>query len=599
MASLLSFFEQAKPVHGGQPPVAQLALLDLLFPGFSSMSDVISKYLGLNLNIYIPALIFLGGLVFAWNYISDYIWQLVKTHMMSSVEIRIDDEIYNIVMAWVAAQNFSKASRRFVVNTNLSSRSWFIWRWSDNDSDEDDDGENVSLEKQKKTLSYTPSFGSHAFWYRGRLLFFRRTQHRDQLSFLPPAREEISIACFGRSPWILKELLVEAKLAYVKKDSRKTLIYRGTFKGVPAEPTWERNMSRDIRPLSTVILNADTKKKLLDDISDYLNPATRRWYANRGIPYRRGYLLYGPPGTGKSSLSLALAGHYNLRIYIVSLNSFHSNEENLTTLFAELPRRCVVLLEDIDTAGLTNTRAELAPPSPPTGKEMVATAGSENSNPSALPGRLSLSGLLNILDGVASQEGRILIMTTNHIEKLDKALIRPGRVDMSIEFSWADREISASIFRAIYTTLEADGNEELRSTTDQTPGELITEKAAANASVAKLAEKFAIQIPEHEFSPAEIQGFLLKHKVSPENAVREVGEWIKSMRREKKGKVAEERQEQDGVGESKPSAERRRPDSDSHSNSSEDGIDFCSKTESSISEPGTPIEGKPPSTAQK
>ena len=74
------------------------------------------------------------------------------------------------------------------------------------------------------------------------------------------------------------------------------------------------------------------------------------------FPYRRGYLLYGPPGTGKSSLSFAVAGYFKLKIYIVSLNSSAMNEENLGTLFADLPKKCVVLLEDIDTAGLTHTR---------------------------------------------------------------------------------------------------------------------------------------------------------------------------------------------------------------------------------------------------
>src|SRR5271163_3253088 len=105
-----------------------------------------------------------------------------------------------------------------------------------------------------------------------------------------------------------------------------------------------------------VILNESGKRELLKDIGDFLDQTARQWYSNRGIPYRRGYLLYGPPGTGKSSLSFAIAGYFKLKIYIVSLNSLAMNEENLSTLFAELPKQCVVLLEDIDTAGLTHTR---------------------------------------------------------------------------------------------------------------------------------------------------------------------------------------------------------------------------------------------------
>ncbi|KAL2176141.1 uncharacterized protein P884DRAFT_203681, partial [Thermothelomyces heterothallicus CBS 202.75] len=326
---------------------------------------------------------------------------------------------------------------------------------------------------------------------------------------------------------------------------------------------------------------------------DYLNPATRRWYANRGIPYRRGYLLHGPPGTGKSSLSLALAGFFKMRIYIVSLSSVTANEENLATLFADLPRRCVVLLEDIDTAGLTHTREGGAQDSVADGTDNGADASTNTPVPNGQPqapnqnanGRLSLSGLLNILDGVASQEGRVLIMTTNHIEKLDKALIRPGRVDMIVKFDRADTSMTAQIFRAIYAPLEADempsslsSSSSSSSTTTATtttssvsPGlwwlerdtkstvplltpeeeqrrdaaaaEVARKKDETIARVNELAEQFAAKIPAHEFSPAEIQGYLLKNKRDPEKAVAGAEDWVVATRKEKKEKELKEAEE--------------------------------------------------------
>lgn len=138
--------------------------------------------------------------------------------------------------------------------------------------------------------------------------------------------------------------------------------------------------------------------------------------SNRGIPYRRGYLLYGPPGTGKSSLSFAIAGYFKLKIYIVSLNSPAMNEENLSTLFTDLPKQCVVLLEDIDTAGLTHTRDSKPETSEDPKSLITRLPGASAIVPTAPPqtnssGRISLSALLNILDGVASQEGRVLIMS--------------------------------------------------------------------------------------------------------------------------------------------------------------------------------------------
>lgn len=498
-----------------------------------------------------------------------------------------DDEIYNYLMAWVANQGFAKRSRRFVANTNLNSRSWFLWRWDDDDDDDEaeEDGTTTSRMsliggKRRKALAYTPTFGSHYFVYKARLCVFRRDRGSDRsISLLVASeKEEISVSCFGRDPRVLKELLLEARAQFMKRDAAKTLIYRGTLRSsASAEPTWQRMMARVSRPFSTVILNERVKQDLIADVTDYLNPATRRWYANRGIPYRRGYLLHGPPGTGKSSLSLALAGFFKMRIYIVSLSSLSSTEENLATLFAELPRRCVVLLEDIDSAGLTHNRDEdgggaqnghgrggggggggpMAPKMGLRGKERAGDAGGFG---------LTLSGLLNILDGVASQEGRVLIMTTNHPEKLDKALTRPGRVDMTVEFGLADGGMIAAIFRAIFAPLEGDTATTpapaVRTATTTTtttaaagagtddPDEVLkrlaAEKTRRDETVAKievLAEAFAARIPEREFSPAELQGYLMKNKRDPEGAVAGAEEWIAEARKEKAAKKIRDAEE--------------------------------------------------------
>ncbi|KAK3292737.1 BCS1 N terminal-domain-containing protein [Chaetomium fimeti] len=578
--------------------VPQNYLLDLFFPGFSVFSSALNKYLHIDLNLYIPLVLLFGGLTFTWRYFSEYFSDLAESHLMSRCDVRVDDEIFNYLMAWVSNQRFAQGARRFVVNTNLNSRSWYLWRSFDDDEEGEEGEEGGAMGQKKKALAYTPTFGSHWFIYKGHILSFRRTQNQQQSAFMTASeREEISISCFGRNPTILKELLHEARDAFLKKDEAKTAIYRGTSKAGSSEPQWQRCMSRTSRPFSTVILNDQLKQDLIDDVTDYLNPTTRRWYANRGIPYRRGYLLYGPPGTGKSSLSLALAGFFKMRIYIVSLSSVTANEENLATLFAELPRRCVVLLEDIDTAGLTHTREDgtQAPVAPANadGDEAPNPRPAQPGQP-AVPnpnasGRLSLSGLLNILDGVASQEGRVLIMTTNHMEKLDKALIRPGRVDMIVKFDRADASMTSQIFKAIYAPLEGDdapvpgssssspaaGGTGTGTGADATPStsralfqlersikaavprltpeeerkreaavaEAARKKAETTARVGVLAGEFAAKIPAHEFSPAEIQGFLLKNKRHPEKAVAGAEEWVAATRKEKKEKELKEAEE--------------------------------------------------------
>ncbi|KAI4604244.1 hypothetical protein KJ359_000375 [Pestalotiopsis sp. 9143b] len=554
---------------GGQEQ--PIVLLDFFFPGFSVYAGAIQRYSGIDLNLYISGLALLGFLSVFWGYASHRLGAAVESYFMSSVDIRTDDEIYSILMAWVATQKFATSARRFVVNADMSSRAWYLRRYDHGGSD----GEGSSSDEGaggggaggdgfgRKSLAYSPSFGTHYFWYRGRLLLFKRNAAKSQGSFLSVSeREEITVSCFGRDPWVIKQLLHEARALYNRRDQSKTLIYRGALRQGEAEPRWQRCLARQTRPFSTVILDEAAKRGVVDDVRDYLDPATQRWYANRGIPYRRGYLLHGPPGTGKSSLSLALAGHFNMRIYIVSLSSVTASEENLTSLFANLPRRCVVLLEDIDTAGLTHTREENggnnkdsegddsgddgdAAPAPAPRRASPRSAKGRGDAGSG-SGRLSLSGLLNILDGVASQEGRVLIMTTNHVDKLDRALIRPGRVDMMVEFGRADAAMTAALFRAIFARLECERgapNKAPREDVYVSPEErqrqaeaAAREQAKEDARVEGMALEFAARIPAHEFSPAELQGHLLRNKRDPRAAIDSAGEFVARTRRDRQDK---------------------------------------------------------------
>ncbi len=546
----------------------QSAILDLFVPGFSLASSALSRYLKIDLNVYIPIFLFIAAVFIASQYFNEWIWKFADSYLMSTADIRIDDEMYNMIMSWVASQQFSKKSRRFVANTNLNSRAWFLWDYNqDEDEDQgvefDNEGNPIvtSSRKKNKQVQFTPSFGTHYFWYKKRLLIFRRTQDTRQGGWMTASeREEISISSFGRNPTILKELLDECRIKFSKNDENRTIIYRGGMKTGTGEPTWTRCVSRVSRPFSTVVLDEEVKKGLLDDMRDYLHPLTRRWYGNRGIPYRRGYLFYGFPGTGKSSLSQAVAGYFKLHIYIVSLNSPAMNEENLSTLFSELPKQCVVLLEDIDTAGLTHARDK--PAEEEDAKPPVAPKGSKAPTPPPTGGKISLSALLNILDGVASQEGRVLIMTTNHIEKLDEALIRPGRIDMTIKFGLANTQMITTIFKSIFATLEGDTPpskspflirppKSLSSPTakflqeekerEELEKELIARKNKEDERVAELGLEIAKLIPGLTFSPAEIQGFFLKHKRQPEVAVREAKGWVEKTLKEKKDKEEKEK----------------------------------------------------------
>jgi chaperone BCS1 len=196
--------------------------------------------------------------------------------------------------------------------------------------------------------------------------------------------------------------------------------------------------------IKTVVLNESEKEKLLKDIKDFLDQTSQRWYSNRDIPYQRSYLLYGPPGTRKSSLSKSIAGHFGLDIYIFNLPTI--NKANLTSLFAKLLSRCVILLEDVDAVSL-NRDAK-------TEDSRQIVAPSRERKPAS--GKVSLSAILNVINGVGSQEGQILIMTTNHITRLDEALIRPGRVDKRVELGLADNKMIADLFCLVFKPVQGD-----------------------------------------------------------------------------------------------------------------------------------------------
>ena len=237
-------------------------------------------------------------------------------------------------------------------------------------------------------------------------------------------------------------------------------------------------------------------------------------------------------------------------------------------LFAELPKKCLVLLEDIDTAGLTHTRDEKHIVEDVKPVEVTPGSGTTVVSTNSTNGRISLSALLNILDGVASHEGRVLVMTTNHIEKLDEALIRPGRVDMTVKFDLATTEMIKTIFRAIFATLEGDIPKSAKQTEiairspkksadlskDQL-SQIEDDKKEAEALEAKrileekriseLATDIADIIPSMTFSPAEIQGYLLKNKREPEAAIRDAEEWVKTTLTEKKKKEKEQREKEE------------------------------------------------------
>ncbi|KAK5627323.1 hypothetical protein RRF57_003038 [Xylaria bambusicola] len=439
---------------------------------------------------------------------------------------------------------------------------------------------NFSNQEARARPQFIPALGLHSFWWKGQ--YFKLNRKKESV-FDDGAssggfgafkdKEDLTISCLGRSPEPIKQLLAHTKEQYYSAHQARTIVKRplpGYMRR--ARNNWQIVANRPVREMKTVVLEHQQKLQVLADMNEYLHPETPRWYANRGIPLRRGYLFHGPPGTGKTSLSFALAGVFGLDIHVISLLEPTLTEEDLSSLFSTLPRRCVVLLEDIDTAGLRRPVDELRAAERASKKEKENTSKEESGKTTSSDIKelakvlkketedkkgISLSGLLNAIDGVASHEGRVLIMTTNVPESLDEALIRPGRVDLQVEFTYATKEQAKELFIRMY---EGDQGRPQRlddakpvpngtavTSSEKVPGSangsvLSPETSSALRSgeldiaideLPEIAHRFSEKIPDGEFSPAEIQGYLLKRKKHPRRAFEEADKWVAALIRQK------------------------------------------------------------------
>ncbi|KAF6818020.1 mitochondrial chaperone bcs1 [Colletotrichum sojae] len=466
--------------YASEPAGGLAASLKPFFPGFDPAA--LSKKLGFEVSYLIPIVLPLA--MAAFNLARSYFTASAGTgidYVTSTAVISKKDDVHDALMAWISRQSFNTHPRHFSACSDSQVRDNYPSQLSG---------------RNQKPLLFKPRFGTQWFWYKGWPVMLTHSNIEEQKNHGVSTVEAISLRCFHYVPSVLRELLKEAYSDYLVRDETKITIYNGSFgaHGDSYNSHWTRLMERRPRSLRTVITSPGLKESIVDDITDYLSPQTQSWYRDCGISWKRGFLFTGPPGTGKTSFSLALAGHFKLRIYTVSLASADASEESLAFLFRTLPEACIVLLEDIDAAGLTSTRA--------TSK----TVENRGKRASSEQDKISLSGLLNLLDGTASQEGRILIMTTNHAEHLDKALLRPGRVDMTVNFTLSDRFMFAAIFRNIYSKFSENPKEQ--------------------TTVDGLSEEFAAKIPPAEFSPAELQGYLLHHRGNPEAAVVGAGDWV-------------------------------------------------------------------------
>lgn len=209
-----------------------------------------------------------------------------------------------------------------------------------------------------------------------------------------------------------------------RRDGKRFAVYRLKVESC-GDCSWDYEGMKRSRPADSVILGNSQMETIVRDTHNFLKPSTKKWYVRHGLPYRRSYLFYGSPGTGKTSTIRVLAGLFRLDCCFLTLTSHNFSNQTMLDAMKSIPSNGILVLEDVDALFNEDRKSET-------------------------PAALTFSGLLNALDGITSAEGVITILSSNHIEKLDPALIRGGRVDKRFHFEKPTSEHIEQIFKNFY-----------------------------------------------------------------------------------------------------------------------------------------------------
>ena len=332
------------------------------------------------------------------------IYHWVLRRFTVEVDIPDRDEAFIWIDKWLSAHTYSRNwARDLTVRTERPSTGGLTSSEEPTPGDDDGIDETMSRNQQPRII-LSPAPGRHLFFFKRRLVSLYRERkdgsEEGKMSF--GIRESFVLRIFARNRRVALDLLEEARELVHPVEQRKVTILTEQYQ------SWSPVSHQRIRPIESVILPEGHMESLIETIKQF--KGREDWYFDRGIPWRMGILLYGPPGGGKSSTVIALASHFDMDIALLNLNGFTSSDETLRSMMSRLPANTIVLLEDVDCIGIQRKRTD---------------RGNNE--------KISFSGFLNAIDGVAASEGRILFMTTNHVEKLDSALIRPGRADVKME----------------------------------------------------------------------------------------------------------------------------------------------------------------------
>ena len=344
-------------------------------------------------------LMIFGGLGVYLRAVPERFWHWIVGQTTMTITVKDDDAAFTWVKEWFLEQKFLKRIRRVDLDTTL----------------------------RNERIAMMPAPGSHWFWHNGRpfeVWFSRIENTRERTG---RRLESLTFRTIGRDREVLQQLVNDVVKSHTRRMGVQSFLY--TY-----ADGWDCVYGYAPRLLDSVVLEPGQKEHLVQDVGQFRKSKSR--YQRLGIPYHRGYLLYGPPGTGKTSLVSALAAQFGMSIYVVNLTDF--NDRSLMGAVNQVPANSVLLFVDIDCMKGSQTR------------DAEESSGERAKEKTSSQSGVTLSGLLNVLDGFCAPTGVLFVMTTNHIEKLDDALLRPGRIDYRLFLGKASDQQKTELYRRFF-----------------------------------------------------------------------------------------------------------------------------------------------------